>query len=251
MRMNTTRQRVLAGETTIGTMCNLASPLGAETLGHCGYDFIVIDLQHGENGLDGIQPLLQSVSTTPTIPFVRVTANSTIQIQRVLDLGAYGVIVPFINNRAEAEAIVENAFYPPLGNRSWGPTRAMMYAGADYFSGAGRELVTLPMLESKDGLANARSILEVEGISGCFVGPTDLNISLGHSPDGPLAKETEEGIAEILAITLELGKIPGIHAVSVDDAKNRTRQGFKLITVAADTRLVRMGAQQTLSALRA
>jgi 4-hydroxy-2-oxoheptanedioate aldolase len=251
MRTNTTRQRALAGETTIGTMCNLASPLGAETLGQCGYDFIVVDLQHGENGIDGVQVLLQALSTTPTIPLVRVTANSSIQIQRVLDLGAYGVIVPFINNRQEAEAIVQNAFYPPLGSRSWGPTRATMYAGNDYFSGSSQELLTLPMLESADGLANAREILEVNGISGCFVGPTDLNISLGHTPDGPLSPETEKGIAEILEITQQLGKIAGIHAMSIEDAKRRSEQGFRLITVAADTRLIRLGAQQTLSALKA
>lgn len=250
MRTNTTRQRALAGETTFGTMCNLASPLGAETLGQCGYDFIVIDLQHGENGIDGVQVLLQALSTTPTIPIVRVTANSPIQIQRALDLGAYGVIVPFINNRQEAEAIVQNAFYPPLGSRSWGPTRATMYAGADYFSGAARELLTLPMLESADGLANARNIIEVEGISGCFVGPADLNISLGHTPDGALAQQTEDGIADILEIAKSLGKVAGIHAMSIEDAKRRSEQGFRFITVAADTRLVRMGAQHTLSALR-
>jgi 4-hydroxy-2-oxoheptanedioate aldolase len=251
MRINTTRQRALANETTIGTMCNLASPLGAETLGQCGYDFIVFDLQHGENGLDGVQMMLQALSTSPTTPIVRVTANSPIQIQRVLDLGAYGVIVPFINNRHEAEAIVQNAYYPPFGSRSWGPTRATMYAGNDYFSDSIQEILTLPMLESADGLANAREILEVKGISGCFVGPTDLNISLGHTPDGALAAETEKGIAEILEITRRLGKIAGIHAMNIDDAKRRSDQGFRLITVAADTRLLRLGAQQTLSALKA
>ncbi|WP_312407902.1 aldolase/citrate lyase family protein [Rhizobium sp.] len=251
MRTNTTRQRALADETAIGTMCNLASPLGAETLGQCGYDFIVLDLQHGENGIDGVQVLMQALSTTPATPLVRVTANSAIQIQRVLDLGAYGVIVPFINNRQEAEEIVKNAFYPPLGSRSWGPTRAMMYAGNDYFAGSSQEIIALPMLESADGLANAKEILEVDGISGCFVGPTDLNISLGHTPDGPLASDTEEGIAEILKITQDLGKIAAIHAISIEDAKKRSEQGFRLITVAADTRLLRLGAQQTLSALRA
>lgn len=251
MRINTTRQRATAGDTMTGTMCNLASPLGAETLGQCGYDFIVVDLQHGENSLDGVQMMLQALSISSTTPIVRVTANSSIQIQRVLDLGAYGVIVPFINNRQEAEAIVQNAFYPPLGSRSWGPTRATMYAGNDYFSGSSQELLTLPMLESAEGLANVQEILEVDGISGCFVGPSDLNISLGHSPDSALAPETEDGIAAILEITNQLGKIAGIHAVSIEDAKQRRDQGFKLITVAADTRLIRLGAQQTLGALKA
>lgn len=251
MRTNTTLQRALAGETAFGTMCNLASPLGAETLGHCGYDFVVVDLQHGENGLEGVQVLLQALSATPTTPVVRVVANSDIQIQRALDLGAYGVVVPFINNREEAECIVRNAHYPPLGSRSWGPTRALMYAGGDYFDGAGRELIVLPMLESTEGLKNAAAILDVDGISGCFVGPADLNISLGHSPHSALAPETEQGIADILKLTRDRGKVAGIHATSVDEARRRSQQGFTFITVAADTRLVRMGAEQHLSALRA
>lgn len=250
MRSNTTRMRALSGETAFGTMCNLASPLGAETLGHCGYDFIVVDLQHGENGLDGLQPILQALSTTSVTPVVRVTANGPVQIQRALDLGAYGIIVPFINSAEEAMEVVRNGCYPPLGNRSWGPTRAMMYAGADYFADAGNELLLLPMLESADGLCNAREILEVEGISGCFVGPTDLNISLGHSPQAALAPETEEGIDRILNLARDLGKVAGIHATGIEDALRRSRQGFTFITVAADTRLVRMGAEQQLVALR-
>lgn len=252
MRINTSKQRALGGKTAVGTMCNLASPLAAETLGHCGYDFIVVDLQHGETGLDGVQTLLQALGSTPSTPLVRVPGNDPIHIQRVLDLGAYGIIVPFINNRQEAQAVVSNAYYPPLGARSWGPTRALMYGGADYFAKASQELLTLVMLESADGLANAEEILGVEGIHGCFVGPADLNISLGHSPDDPgLAAQTDKGITSILEIAQRLGKIAGIHATSIDDAKHRAAQGFRFITVAADTRLIRMGAQQTLAALRA
>lgn len=250
MRINTAKKRALAGETAIGTMCNLASPIGAETLGLCGYDFVVIDLQHGENGLGTVQVLMQALSASATIPVVRVPANDAIHIQRVLDLGAYGVIVPYINNRREAEEIVQSTAYPPRGARSFGPIRGTIYGGPDYFSKANEELLTLPMLESAEGLANAREILEVDGIHGCFVGPADLNISLGHSPDGPLAAETEAGIAAIAGHALELGKIAGIHAVSIDDAKRRAEQGFRFITVMADTRLIRMGAQQTFAALR-
>ncbi|TQI75361.1 4-hydroxy-2-oxoheptanedioate aldolase [Bosea sp. AK1] len=250
MRTNTAKQRALADQTAIGIMCNLASPIGAETLGQCGYDFVVIDLQHGENNLATVQVLMQTLSASASTPIVRVPANDPIHIQRVLDLGAYGVIVPFVNNAGEARSIVENTAYPPLGSRSFGPIRGTIYGGPDYFAKAGDELLVLPMIESADGLANAAAILAVDGIHGCFVGPADLNISLGHSPDAPLAAATEEGIAAILAQAAALGKVAGIHAFSIEDAKRRAEQGFRFITVMADTRLIRMGAQQTFAALR-
>lgn len=251
MRENKALTLMAAGKQAWGTMCNLASPLGAETLAHSGYDFIMVDLQHGETGIERVQTMLQAISTTTTTPLVRVVASDPVQIQRALDLGAYGVVVPFINNRAEAEQVVQNACYPPLGSRSWGPTRAMMYAGADYYEGAATGLLILPMIESAEGLRNAAEILDVPGVSGCFVGPADLNISLGGSPAGPFLTETEEGIARIARIARERNLVAGIHAVSVADARKRMSQGFNFVTVTADTRLIRATAEQHLAELRA
>jgi 4-hydroxy-2-oxoheptanedioate aldolase len=243
----------LNGKAALGTMCNAASPLIAEWLGHSGYDFIVVDLQHGENNLDSVQVMLQALSSTPAIPVVRVPANVPMYIQRVLDLGAYGVIVPLVNTKAEAEAVAASVRYAPKGARSWGPVRGAIYGGADYFANSAKELLTLVMIESAEGLANAREILAVDGIDGCFVGPADLNISLGHSPDKlpALAQDTTDGIATIAAIAKAAGKIAGIHAFSPDDAKQRIAQGFRFVTVMAETRMIRAGATEVLSALRA
>src|SRR3954454_14637428 len=123
MRTNATKQLAREGKPALGTMCNAASPLIAEWLGHSGYDFIVVDLQHGENNLDGVQPMLQALSSTPATPVVRVAANVPMYIQRVLDLGAYGVIVPQVNTPAEAQAVAASVRYAPRGHRSWGPVR--------------------------------------------------------------------------------------------------------------------------------
>ncbi|RJE82367.1 HpcH/HpaI aldolase family protein [Paracoccus onubensis] len=249
MRQNMTRAAALSGTPAFGTMSNLASPLAIETLGHSGYDFLVIDLQHGETGLQSLQTQMQVLSTTPTTPLVRTTANNPSEIQRALDLGAYGLIIPFVNSADEAEAIVTNALYPPFGQRSFGPTRAVMYAGSDYFYKAADELLILPMIETVEGVRNAREILSVPGVSGCFVGPADLNIALGHGPGTPTT-ETEKSIAEVVAVTKELGKVLAIHTTSVADAKARIDQGFNLMTVAADTRLVRAMSEQNLKELR-
>ena len=251
MRPNLTKQRARADQPALGTMCNAASPLIAEWLGHSGYDFVVVDLQHGENNLDNVSIMLQALSSTPATPVVRVPANVPMYIQRVLDLGAYGVIVPQVNNRVEAEAVVASVRYAPRGTRSWGPVRGAIYGGADYFANSADALLTLVMIESAEGLRNAREILAVDGVDGCFVGPADLGISLGSAPDLPdLAQITQDGVAAICAATREMGKIAGVHAFSLDDAKHRLAQGFRFVTVMAETRMISAGAKQVLSALR-
>jgi 4-hydroxy-2-oxoheptanedioate aldolase len=251
MRPNLSKQRARDGHLALGTMCNAASPMLGEWLGHSGYDFVVVDLQHGENNLDSVQVMLQALSCTPATPVVRVPANVPMYIQRVLDLGAYGIIVPLVNTREEAEAAVASVRYAPRGARSFGPLRGAMYGGPDYFSKSADELLTLVMIETAQGLANVREIVAVDGVDGVFVGPSDLNISLGHSPEAPAIDEaTERAIGTILAATQAAGKIPGVHAFSLDDAKRRAAQGFRYMTVLADTRMLRASATQILGALR-
>ena len=251
MRPNSSKNLALQGKPALGTMCNAASPLIAEWLGHSGYDFVVVDLQHGENNLDNLSMMLQALSSTPATPVVRVPATVPMYIQRALDLGAYGVIVPQVNTAAEAQAVVASVRYAPKGTRSWGPVRGAIYGGPDYFSQSAGQLLTLVMLESAQALNNAEAILAVDGVDGCFIGPADLNISLGHSPDDPApGEDTEAGITAIVAATQAAGKIAGVHAVSLDDAKQRIAQGFTYLTVMADTRMIRAGATQVLRTLR-
>jgi 4-hydroxy-2-oxoheptanedioate aldolase len=152
----------------------------------------------------------------------------------------------------QARAVAASVRYAPAGNRSFGPARGTIYGGADYFAQSASELLTLVMLESKEALANAAAILAVDGIDGCFVGPADLNITLGHSPDAlpKLGDETEAGVVAIAAAAKAAGKIAGVHAFSNDDAKKRIAQGYRVLTVMAETRLVRAGAAESLKALR-
>lgn len=251
MRANATKELIRSGKPALGTMCNAASPLVAELLGRSGYDFVVVDLQHGENNLDRLSGMLQAVSATPATPVVRVPANVPMYIQRALDLGAYGVIVPQVNTRAEADAVAASVRYAPAGHRSWGPVRGALYGGTDYFANAAKTLLSLVMIESAEGLANAAAILGAPGIDGCFVGPADLNITLGGSPDDPVLRPaTEDGIATIAAAASAAGKIAGIHAFNLDEGRRRLTQGFRFMTVMADTRMIQSGAAQALAALR-
>src|SRR4051812_44870212 len=113
MRPNMTKRKLLAGEPAIGIFASSASPLVAEALGRQGFDWVLVDLQHGENNLGNLSTMLQAVSATPATPFVRVPINDFMQIGRALDLGAYGIVVPLVNSPEEAEAAVRAAKYPP------------------------------------------------------------------------------------------------------------------------------------------
>lgn len=253
MRANKSKEMALAGTPALGTMCNAASALIGEWLGHSGFDFVIVDLQHGENNLESVQMMLHALSSTPATPVVRVPSNIPMYIQRVLDLGAYGIIVPLVNTRAEAEAVVSSVRYAPKGTRSWGPVRGAVYGGADYFSKSAETLLTLVMIESRQALDNVNDILNVDGVDGCFIGPADLNISLGHSPDTlpAIHQETESAIERIVAAAKSAGKIAGVHAFSVEDAQRRIKQGFRFMSVMAETRMIRAGATEALRALRA
>ncbi|GIK85013.1 MAG: 2,4-dihydroxyhept-2-ene-1,7-dioic acid aldolase [Betaproteobacteria bacterium] len=251
MRPNPVRERLEKSQTVLGTMCSLASPLMAEALGHAGYDFLIVDLQHGESNLGDAGRMLQAVSATPATPLVRVPDASPMLIQRVLDLGAYGVIVPMVETRQQAQDIVRAVRYAPHGARSWGPIRGTLFGGGDYFARAHEVLLTLVMLETARGAADAAAILSVEGIDGCFVGPNDLSISMGHGPEQPaLAGDVETAIAGIAADARRAGKAAGIQVYTADAARHRIEGGFRLISVQSDIRMARAAARDVLGRLR-
>lgn len=250
MRTNHTKHLLGQGRPAIGTFCLGASALIAETLGHTGLDFVMVDLQHGESTSDRLQGMLQALSATPATPLVRVAANTPVDIQRALDLGAAGVVVPTVNTRAEAEAAVRSVRYAPIGVRSWGPLRGSLYLGSEYFAKAHGELLTVLMIESAEGCRNARDILSVPGVDACFIGPNDLSITLGFPPGlEALPPPVEEAIAAILAAAQATGKVAGIQVFSTRAARPRIEQGFRFISVMSEFEMVRNTAAEVLRAV--
>lgn len=251
MRANAARAKVSGGAVALGTLSSTASPLMAEAMGHAGHDFVVVDLQHGENNLGNLSTMLQALSSTPAMPFVRVPANSAMHIQRALDLGAYGIIVPLVDGAADARAAAASMRYAPAGGRSWGPVRGAMYGGPDYFDHAHRELVLLAMIETEAGLRNVADIMAVPGIDGCFIGPNDLSISLGHRPElAAWPAPVEDAIAAILEATRAAGKVGGVQCFGDAEARSRIVQGFRYVSVQSDLRMARTAAAATLASLR-
>ena len=252
MRPNTTKRLLKDGKAAIGIMISSISPLAAEAVANIGFDWAMVDLQHGEPNLGDMTRQLQAISTTGTTPFVRVPYNDFLTIGRALDLGAYGIVVPLVNTVAEARAAVHATKYPPLGGRSFGPIRAAIYGGDNYYAESNDELALFVMIETAEGVKNVREILAVEGVDGCYVGPSDLSISYGAIPNGdtgvPLADPVEEAIETILAACKEAGKPAGFHVANAGAANRRLRQGFRFIGLGSEGSFVSAGARAMLAA---
>jgi len=221
-----------------------------EVMGHVGFDWLGVDLQHSETNLANVQAMFQAISSTPAMPFVRVAGNDSILVQRVLDLGAYGVLVPMVETVAEAEAAVRAAKYAPMGARSWGPIRGALYGGPDYFHHANTETVLLVMLESRTAVANARDILAVEGVDGCYIGPNDLGITYGYPPESGISEEVEQAVGQILEAAQATGTVAGMQTYSSADVLRRARQGFGFLGLGSDVRLATAAARAELAATR-
>ena len=156
----------------------------AEVMARQGFDALCVDMQHGLTDFSDLWPMLQAISQTDTVPVVRVPWNEPSIIMRVLDAGAYGIIVPLINTAEEAAAAVAACRYPPVGMRSSGPPRAVLYGGADYQADANDEVVVLGMIETTEGLAKLDAICSTPGVDAVYIGPADLSYALGMAPRG-------------------------------------------------------------------
>ncbi len=251
MRPNQTKRLLQAGRSAVGTFCLGGSPLLAEVLGQAGFDFVIVDLQHGENSAGNLVGMLQAVSCTPATPLVRVATDQPTDIQRALDMGAYGLVVPMVNTRAQAEAILESVHYAPRGARSWGPLRGLLYGGGDYFANAHEELLVIAMLETAEAIENASEILSVPGIDGCFIGPNDLSIALGFPSElTEYPQAVEAAMSTVREAASVTGKAPGIYTASPAAAKNRLTQGFRFVCVNNDFGMVHAAAAATIKAIR-
>jgi 4-hydroxy-2-oxoheptanedioate aldolase len=243
MRPNRLREAWAARRAATNVWVSLGGILPTEILAHQGWDSLTIDMQHGQADFAGVVQMLTAISTTDAVPLVRVPWNNPGDINRVLDAGAYGVICPNIDTREECERFVSACRYAPLGTRSVGPKRAVLYGGADYLAKANETILTMAQVESAKALANVAAIASVKGLDVVFIGPTDLGLSLGREAR---ADQTDpvvvKAIEEILAATKTAGKRAAIYCKSVDYAKAMIAKGFDFVVVTSDEALLSSGA---------
>jgi len=251
MRENTVRRAWREGRATVGGWLSLPDSFAAEVMAHQGFDWLTIDMQHGLIDYSSAVPMLQAISTTDTVPFVRVPWNDPATIMKVLDAGAYGVIVPLVNNRAEAERAVGACRYPPRGYRSNGPIRGRYYGGVDYNALAHEHVMCALMVETREGLDNIDEIAAVDGVDAIYIGPSDLGYALGLPPK--LDNEEPEHVAaveRILAACRRNGIAAGIHTGGPAFSARWIQRGFQMVTVISDEGAMVRGVQAALKDLR-
>jgi len=252
MRENRLRTLWKSGGAAVNGWLAIPSSFSAETMAHQGWDTLTIDLQHGMVDYQAMVPMLQAISTTDTVPVVRVPWLEPGILMKVLDAGAYGVICPMVNTREDAQRLVACTHYAPRGTRSFGPIRALLYGGADYPTHANDTIVTFAMIETAQALDNLDAILSVEGLDAVYIGPSDLSLALGCKPtfddvDPPVAQAMDH----ILARAKAHGVVAGIHNGTPAAALARIAKGFQFVTVSSDARLMAAGAQQVVAAMNA
>jgi len=240
MRRNEVRRIIAGGGTVLNAWLAIPSSYSAEMIAHQGFDSVTIDLQHGPVDFQSAVAMLQAISTTNAVPMVRVPSNEPILTLKLLDAGAYGVVCPMINSKAEAEALVSYCRYPPRGSRSMGPNRAVLYGGADYWQHANDEVLLFAMVETRQALSNLEEIVSVDGIDGVYVGPSDLSMSLGKPPPtlDPQDAEVLAAVKRICDVTRKHGKIAGVHTDGPKTAARRFGEGYQLCTLLNDARLM-------------
>jgi 4-hydroxy-2-oxoheptanedioate aldolase len=252
MRENRLRTLWNAGGAAINGWLAVPNSFSAETMAAQGWDTLTIDLQHGVVDYQAMVQMLQAISTTPTVPVVRVPWLEPGILMKTLDAGAYAVICPMVNTREDAQNLVAWTHYAPRGTRSFGPVRALLYGGPDYPQHANDTIVTFAMIETAKALDNLDSILSVEGLDAVYIGPSDLSLSLGCRPVfDDVDPKAQQAIDHILERAKAHGLRAGIHNGNAAGALARIAKGFQFVTVSSDARMLAAGSQQILGAMRA
>ncbi len=251
MRPNHVLRAWRAGGQTIGGWLSINSGFSAEIMAHQGFDWLCVDMQHGLIDYADAAAMLTAISTTATVPFVRVPWNDPATIMKVLDAGAYGVVVPLVNNRAEALRAVAACRYPPKGIRSSGPARASMYGGPGYQSWANDEIACVVMIETAEALHNLDAIMSTPGVDAAYIGPADLAYALGLEPTGDNDQPAHrEAVQRILDAAKAHGVAPGIHTGSAEYSARYLKAGFQMVTLGSDRGFMAAKASADLAAVR-
>ncbi len=251
MRPNAAKAILSGGGRVVNAWCSIASSHIAEALAHQGFDAVTVDLQHGAIDYAQAFQMLQAISTSSATPFVRVPWNEPGILMKVLDAGAYGVICPMINTRKDAEAFVGACRYPPIGWRSFGPNRAVYYAGTGYWQNANNEVVLLAQVETAEAVANIDAILSVPGLDGIYVGPGDLSLSMGVAPSmAPDSQPVLDAMANVRAKTRAKGLIAAVHTDGPATALERYSEGFQFCSLQTDMRMLINAAKASIDAVK-
>lgn len=250
MKNNHVRERVRAGEPTIGSFMGLGSPDVAELMAHAGYDWLVIETEHNALEVAEIQHMLRAMNGAHAVPVVRLPSMNQVYIQRALDIGAMGIVVPMVKTAEEARAVVAATRYPPQGTCGFGPLRASQYSYdfQDYFSRANDHILVVFIIETREAIDNINAIAAVEGVDVLFIGPADLSIAFGGNPLGTPSAELTAAIDRVLAVGRKAGVAVGKGGNTPEEIRALQAKGFTWIAHGPDYFLLKGAINAGLAA---
>jgi 4-hydroxy-2-oxoheptanedioate aldolase len=254
MIANHVKQRVKSGKAQFGTLLHLADPLAAELMAAVGFDWLLVDTEHGPIDLATLATMFATITRYPVAPLVRVHALNEENVKRVLDAGAWGVLAPNVKTREEAELLVAACKYPPAGRRSLGAGRFALSFRTDpatYFKRANDEILIIAQIEHIDAVKNIDRILSVPGIDALYVGPNDLCASMGLPPSlEPPHREFDEAMQAVFASAQRHSVVPGIHCQLAETVNRRIHEGWKLVGMVNDQRFLVAAARAAREAVK-
>ena len=254
MRVNRVKRILQSGGTSYGTWLSAGDLFASRMLARMDFDWLTLDLEHGAIDWSQAAMIFAAVADAGNVPLARVPKGNHDYIKRVLDGGAWGIVVPMVDTVEQAKIAIAAAKYPPIGNRSLGGGMHSMNfdcSSSEYFARANDEILVVLQTESPLGVKNAREIYSLPGVDAIFVGPVDLRAQM-RAPDGTEATdaEFEAMLAEIVRIGQETGTPTGMHTMSAAAALARSRQGMRFIALASELRMMAEGAAGMLRELR-
>lgn len=247
--------RFAKGDLVYTAWSSLPEQMTIEALADTAFDTITLDAQHGGHSEDSILRCLLSITSRGKPGIVRIPVARNDMASKALDFGAEAVIAPMINDAADARAFAQAMKYPPVGERSWGPTIGLPRTGATAagtLANGNRATLAFAMIETRRAYERLDEILAVEGIDGIFVGPADFSIAwTGGKRLDPMLEDMMEAIADIASRSRAAGKVCGIYLVDVGYAGRYARMGYQLQAIGAESRLMSEGAKALLGAANA
>lgn len=250
--VNRVKELLSAGKPAFGALIYLPSPPAAEVMAHAGLDWIWIDMEHGAINLETAHGMIQATHGTSTVPIVRVPWNLPWLAKPILDIGAMGIVMPFVTSKQQASEAVQALRYPPDGIRGFGPGFAALRWGLsvpEYAKIANREIMAILMIEHIDAVNRIDDILSVPGVDLAFVGPFDLSGSMDLLGE-VTHPAVEDAILTVLAAAKKAQVPAGIIALTPEDVNRRLEQGFQFIMVGIDTAFLTNGAKRILDQIR-
>src|SRR5688500_16834958 len=253
MRKNPVKEKLRRGEPSFGTWLSLGDLYATRVLSRLGFDWLTLDIEHSAIDWSQATTIFGAVADAGCVPLARVPEGTHHYIKRVLDAGAWGIVVPMVETVEQAKGAVAAADYPPTGNRSVGGGMHSMNFGAtagDYYNQANDNILVVLQTESPRGVENAEAIYSLPGVDAIFIGPNDLRFQM-RAPDGtfPTAEAHEEMVQRVIKTGKKVKCPTGIHSMDPKDALQRAEQGMQFLAVCSDLRMRTLKAEETLAVL--